>query len=341
MSDPLPPIKEVRDVDAATFRDTIVAGYEPVVLRGLVSDWPVVEAARRSDDEACDYLKRFDRGAPVGAFVGPSEIGGRYFYRPDMTGFNFERRMGPVSEALRGLLAMRAQERPPSFYVGASATVECLPGFERENRLPLLDGLPAVQRIWIGNRSVVSAHFDASDNVACVVGGRRRFTLFPPEQVSNLYIGPLEFTMAGQPSSMVDFAAPDFGRFPRFREALKTARVAELEPGDAIYIPTLWWHHIEALSPLNILINYWWDAAPAEAGSPFEAMVHGLLTLPHLPPERRKAWRAFFDYYVFREGDEPAGHLEPKDRGILGPPTPQLRQRIRQFLLGTLGGGVR
>jgi hypothetical protein len=213
-----------------------------------------------------------------------------------------------------------------------------LPGFAARNPMPLLDESIAVPRIWIGNRSVVSTHFDLSDNIACVVAGRRRFTLFPPDQLPNLYVGPLDHTMAGQPASMVELNAPDFERFPRFREALGAAFTAELEPGDAIYIPTLWWHQIEALSPFNILINYWWEDAPPDRGSMFEAMVHAIFAAGTMPPERLEAWRLWFDHYVFRKHGDPAAHLAPAHRGILGESTPPLRQRLRQFLMRTLGG---
>jgi hypothetical protein len=41
-----------------------------------------------------------------------------------------------------------------------------------------------------------------------------------------------------------------------------------------------------------------------------------------------------FAHYAFRPGeDDPVGHLAPGNRGILAPPTPALRERIRQFLL--------
>ena len=54
--------------------------------------------------------------------------------------------------------------------------------------------------------------------------------------------------------------------------------VADLEPGDAIYIPTLWWHHVRSHSPLNILLNYWWQADPAQTqfASVFDALMHKL-----------------------------------------------------------------
>lgn len=331
------PVAERRDVDAASFRGEIVPGYRPVVLRGVAAAWPVVQAGRESAQAACAYLAGFDRGAEVEAFVGPPDIGGRFFYTDDMRGFNFERRRARFGEVLRYVAQLPAMESPPAVYVGAAALPDCLPGFAAANPLPLLDGSNAVPRLWLGNESVVSTHFDQSDNVAVVAAGRRRVTLFPPDQLPNLYVGPLDHNMAGQPASMVDLRKPDFDRYPRFREALAAARTVELEPGDGLYIPALWWHNIEALSPFNLLVNYWWDDAPPGAAAPFEAMVHALLALGDLPPGRREAWRTMFDHYGFRANGDPAAHLEPEQRGILGTPTPQLRDRIRQFLLRGLG----
>jgi hypothetical protein len=334
MTAPLPPIAEWRDVDAAVFAGEIVPREAPAVLRGLVESWPAVAAGRESADAARAYLAGFDRGAPVEAFVGPPGIGGRFFYADDMRGFNFERRTGALAEVLRFLATIEGQADSPAVYVGAAAIPDHLPGFAAANGLALLDGKPALPRLWFGNESVVSTHFDLSDNIACVVVGRRRFTLFPPDQLANLYVGPLDHTMAGQPASMVDLAAPDFAAFPRFRDALAVASSAELEPGDAIYVPAMWWHNVEALSPFNALVNFWWDETPPEAGSPFEALVHAILAVSHLPPARRRIWREMFAHYAFRPGDDdPLAHLAPAHRGILAPPTPALRERIRQFLL--------
>ena len=330
------PIAEARKVNEAMFREEIVPQYRPVVLKGLVSAWPAVEAARSSARDAFAYVAEFDRGAMVEAFLAPSNVRGRYFYSEDMEGFNFEKRRGRFGDVLRHMLSQIDAPEAPTTYVGSVPATEVVPGFAEANPLGLLD--PAVSpRIWIGNRSVVAPHFDVSDNIACVVAGRRRFTLFPPEQVRNLYIGPLDFTMAGQPASMVCVADPDFERFPRFREALAAAQVADLEPGDAIYIPELWWHNVEALDPLNILINYWWRDTPPGAGSPFEALAHGLLTVSPLRPPLRQAWRAMFDHYVFRPEGDPAEHLAPEHRGILGTPTPQLRAKFKHFLLTMIG----
>lgn len=329
------PIRELERISPEIFRDEIVTGYAPVVLRGLARDWPAVAAGPGSAN-LVDYLLRHDRGGAAEAFVGPPEIGGRFFYRDDMTGFNFERRQAPFAELLRYLLNLETQERPPSIYAGAVETARALPGFAEANPLPLIDGLGAVPRIWVGNRSIVSIHFDLSDNVAVVAAGERRFTLFPPGQTANLYIGPLDWTMAGQPASMVTLNDPDHTRYPRFAGALAAAQTALLAPGDAIYIPALWWHQVEALSAFNVLVNYWWADSP-DAAARFDAMIHAVLAISHLPPERRESWRAMFDHFVFRRSGDPAEHLKPDHRSVLGAPTPRLRQYIKQYLMRGLG----
>lgn len=58
--------------------------------------------------------------------------------------------------------------------------------------------------------------------------------------------------------------APELDRFLRYAEAMAAAQVAELEPGDAIFIPYMWWHGVQALDPFNLLVNYWWNS-PHEA----------------------------------------------------------------------------
>ncbi|PXA93873.1 hypothetical protein DMC47_21580 [Nostoc sp. 3335mG] len=325
------PIREVRDLSPATFRDELVERYEPVVIRGAAAGWPLV-AAGSSPGSASAYLRQFDRGSTAEAFVGQPEIRGRYFYTPDMRGFNFERRKGPLAALLATLEQVHDSDAPPSIYAGALDADATLPGLSVANPMPLVEGLDATPRLWIGNASIVSIHFDASDNVAVVAGGRRRFTLFPPDQVHNLYVGPLDHNMAGQPASMVELNDPDFDRYPRFREALAAARVAELEPGDAIFIPALWWHQVDALSRFNLLMNYWWADSP-DMPARMEAMVHAILAVSHLSEPRREAWRAMFDTFAFRRHGHPAEHLPVEQHRVLGEPSPGWRSYLRQYLL--------
>jgi hypothetical protein len=328
-------ISEWRDVTVERFEAEILRTDEPALLRGVVAHWPAVVAARESADAIRSYLSRLDRGARVRTFVGEAAMAGRFFYKPRFDGFNFA-----VAEAefQRLLDVLGDESEARHIYMGSTPTEEILPGFARENPLEIVASKPTGPRIWIGNASIIAPHFDESDNIACVVSGRRRFTLFPPDQVGNLYPGPVDTTVAGQPTSMIELAHPDFERFPRFRHALEHALIAELEPGDAIYIPALWWHGVEASEGLNVLVNYWWQDSPADAGSPMNALGAALLSIALLPERKRLAWRSMFDHFVFRLNGDPTAHLPERAHGILGRSTPELRRMIREFLIRELRG---
>jgi hypothetical protein len=322
-------------VDLKTFREEIVPANEPVVLKDLVKDWPAVRAGRQSAQALGDYLRGFDQGRQVAVLEGPPSIRGHFFYRDDMRGLNFERRPATISATIERLLAQMDDPNPPALYIESTPTHEHLPSFAADNPQPLL--APSVMpRLWVGNTLIVQTHFDLSSNIACVVGGRRKFTLFPPEQIENLYVGPIEFTISGPPISMVSLNAPDLARFPRFAEALKASRSAELGPGDAIFIPYAWWHQVQSLSPFNVLVNYWWNEA-RQAGSPFDCMLHAVLTLRDLPPAQRAVWRKMFEHYVFTPPDQALAHLPREQRGMLGPPSPERANAIRAILARAFG----
>lgn len=330
----IPRTARFEGIDGGRFESRIVAGARPAILPGLVEHWPAVHAARESEQALCSYLRRFSGGAPVDACFGAPEEGGRFFYDASLTRFNFERRSLPLAELLNLLLQARSASRPPHFYAGAVRLRESAPGFLEDNPSPLLDpDVDQLNSLWIGNRSRIAAHWDLPRNLICAIGGRRRYILFPPEQIANLYPGPLDFTPAGQPLSMVDFHAPDLARHPRFAQALETAEVAELGPGDALYLPSLWWHHAESLDPIGVMVNYWWRATPAHLGSPRTTLLHALTTLRDLPREERLAWRSFFDHYIFRiDEEEPAAHLPEAAHGVLGEMTPDLATRLRAHI---------
>jgi hypothetical protein len=313
------PIAEWHDVDEQRLRTEILGSYRPAILRGFVKHWPAVKLAAGSPEDICHYLAACDSGHPVDALLAAAPEKGRLFYQDDMNGFNFARRKLPVTAVIEQLARYSQFENPPSVAVQSALIDECLPRFAQENVAPFLD--PAVRpRIWLGNTITTPAHFDESNNLACVVAGKRRFTLFPPEQVGNLYIGPLDFAPTPTPISMVDFSAPDFERFPRFRDALAAAQVADLEPGDALYIPTLWWHHVQSQGVLNILVNYWWKGS-ASAASPMEAMVQCMQAMATLPADQRQAWAAMFQHYVF-DARDPGAHIPAHKRGVLSKTRP-------------------
>ena len=329
-------VREMRGVEAGAIPDEVLRSTEPVLLKGLVAHWPLVQAGLRSPEQAVAYLRRFARDAQVVAMVGPPEIGGRFFYNHDLSGFNFNSEHPRLGAMLDAMLRHLHDDAPPALYMGSTTVDTFLPGLRAENDVPL-GGRQPLFSVWVGNRTRIAAHQDVPDNLACVAAGHRRFTLFPPDQLANLYIGPLDFNPAGQAISLVDLAAPDFERFPRFAEALAHARVVELEPGDAVFIPSLWWHHVEALDSFNVLLNYWWRQSPDYMDSPMNALMLALMTVRDLPPEQRAAWQEMFRHYVFEPGPATAGHIPHNARGVLAAPiTDELARRLRARLLGRL-----
>lgn len=316
--------------------EALLSSALPVLQRGLVAHWPLVQAARRSDAELCGYLRRFGQDTRVGLWRGAPAIEGRFGYNAALDGFNFEREIGRFGALLDELLALVENPHPPALYLGSTELEGSFPGLRAENDLPALHAHDPQVNLWLGNRARVGVHFDLPDNLACVVAGRRRFTLFPPEQVANLYIGPLDLTPAGQPISLVDHARPDLQRHPRYAEALRHAQVFELEPGDALFIPSQWWHGVESLAPVSALVNFWWRQSPPWMDTPLNTLMLALLSIRDLPPAQRDAWRVLFDHYVFDAGETTAAHIPPAARGMLGPLTDDRARQLRAFLLNRL-----
>jgi hypothetical protein len=306
---------------------------EPVVLRGLVADWPVVAAAMR--DDLGGYLSAMATDAQVPMVRAPAGEQGRLHYATSIERPNFDREPVTIAGFFAELNRQSGAASPDTLAIQGLAAGPALPGFAAANPMPLLPA-EVEPRLWLGTSAKVATHNDQVENLACVVVGRRRFTLFAPEQVANLYMGPFHVTPAGTAVSMAHVTEPDLDRFPRFAEALADARTAELDPGDAIYIPYGWYHHVEALSPLNLLVNYWWNPARRDVGSPWDAMMHGMVALRQLPPDQRRAWRAMFDHYVFMTDADPAAHLPETVRGILGADSPADLATMRRSIIAAL-----
>jgi hypothetical protein len=323
------------DISPADFAEARRACV-PIVLRGAAADLPVSQAAATVAG-LCAYLRDFDSGRTAQAFVGDPAIGGRYAYgdRPD--GFNFARETLGLGAALDRIAHAAAEPDQPSVYCGSLPAEDHLPGFAEANPLPLVPEA-VLPRLWIGNASTIACHYDRFDNLACVIAGERRFTLYPPDAIGDLYIGPIDHTMAGQPVSLAATADPQDPRYPRFAAAQARALTVTLRPGDALYLPKLWWHQVEATAPFNLLMNYWWDGFASGPDSPYTALLLAMTTLAERPPAERAAWRAFFDHYAFRPDGHPLAHLPPERHGLLAD-SRENRGRVRAFVMQLLRGG--
>jgi hypothetical protein len=325
------------NVTPEIFKEEILPLHQPAILKGLVNDWPAVKQAKHSVEGLYKYFSDLYIGGDIQFARIPPEEKGRFFYNKEMTDFNFKREVGPLDAFFRDVLANSKDSKADTLALQSAPVADYFPEFEKNNSFQFFDkSVPP--RIWIGNDAVVSAHYDDSENIACVVSGQRIFTLFPPEQIENLYVGPMDFTPAGAQLSLVDFDEPDFEKYPKFHQALDNALVAELEPGDAIYIPILWWHHVRAKGGVNVLVNYW------EGGSingttkpvPADTILMAMLSIRDLPLVQKNTWKALFDYFIFSDQHEKYEHIPKEIRGILEPLDEQTKKGVKKWLIGQL-----
>lgn len=316
--------KEIKITTAGNVPETIFSCNEPVILRGLVKNWPLRNAGLDSDEAAIDYLKTRYNGKPSIACFGKPEIHGRFFYQDDITALNYQTVKTTIDDFLEQVMLNKAKKNPSSFYIASNYIDSHFPNFRADNDLNLTEHVnndllntPDI-KIWLGNATLACCHYDTSDNIACCVVGNRQFTLFPPSQINNLYPGPLELNPGGPAISMVNFKKPDFEKHPRFKEAIAHGQIANLTPGDALYLPRMWWHQVEGLSPFNVLVNYWWNKTPKYMGEAMSVLQHALLSLKDRPMEEKKAWQHVFNYYIFSDTDHAGAHLPEQAKGALG-----------------------
>jgi hypothetical protein len=324
-------ITERQQIDYETFHNDVVPSNKPVVIRSLGENWSAVEQSRDSATEACRYLERLDNNTPVYTIVAPPSAEGRFFYSDDLQGVNFKRGQIPLAQVLTQLNTENESGAPHSIAVQALPIRTTLPEFEKENPNELIDASVA-PTMWIGNKGRVAPHFDVHRNLACVVAGKRHFILFPPDQIQNLYLGPVLGSPGGVAMSLVDAWNPDLDKYPRYADALAVAEEAVLEPGDAIYIPSLWWHAVASIEPLNILVNYWWGGINSHGVSPNDSLLHAMMTMADLDDSQLQAWRDYFDYFLFQAANDPAGHLPSNISDIVTSLSPEQAKNVKDFL---------
>lgn len=260
-----------------------------------------------------------------------SEWKGRVGFRGDTLRPNFERKTLPFSKFLARLAHLSGESDCLSVAMQTAPLSQYLDHQWQDFKWGFWPDV--VPRVWIGNRTLTVAHYDDADNIAVVAKGRRRFRLFPPAAAQYLYVAPLEHAPSGAPITMVDPRSPDYDRYPDYARAEALSQVVELAEGDAIFIPALWWHEVESLDDVNVLINYWsggtiardYDVHPIEALIILRAALAGR-TQPH-----REAWRELFEAWAFK--DDPLAHMPDELKGVLSDSYDEVAvQRLAQVI---------
>jgi hypothetical protein len=242
-----------------TFRALRRVG-RPVRLDGLLEDWP-----RRTDLTLERLRERFaDRRLPI---LSTDE--GRLACDVDR-GVAFDTvRFGDYLDRLTSGKAMDA-------YL-ASPVDSWLPELTEDMPPPIYcrDVPWRNARLWLSApETSVPLHHDVAQNIFIQLVGRKRFLLYPPGAAGWLYSNPFRSALANY--ARFDPERPDFERFPLSR-AVRPLEIV-LGPGDAVYLPSRWWHQVRSLD-VSLSVNFWWaDGAIAVAvrAAEFVKRVRGL-----------------------------------------------------------------
>jgi hypothetical protein len=131
-------------------------------------------------------------------------------------------------------------------------------------------------------------HYDQDHNFYVQVSGTKRFILVPPWETPNMHVYPQIHPRNHK--SQVDFDHPNLAATPRYAN-VTGALVAELKPGEVLYIPPYWWHHVRS-HVRSVSLASW-----SQSGI-YRVMRYGLYKrsfamddLPAASPMRRAAFR--------------------------------------------------
>ncbi|CCQ11731.1 hypothetical protein PALB_26320 [Pseudoalteromonas luteoviolacea B = ATCC 29581] len=316
-------MKDIQRIHCSTlgnFKSTLENLNAPIIVEGLCENWPVVQQAKISNFSFADYLKRHGNYNKAPTVIVDPNCHGHIGYRNEEQDFSFIKKEIAFNTVLSQLIEEDKRGVQNAGIALQSGLISTFSNdFLLENPSPqfLKDVEP---RLWVSNRTSVPAHYDSYYNLAFVIGGKRTFYLFPINEIDNLYVGPIDNSPTGPVISMVNIEQPDLKRHPKFELAQKSMHVATLNPGEAIYIPPLWWHSVYATESINGLLNYWWGedlqgTFPKVASS--DALLFAILSIRALPKSQRSAWKTLFDYYVFGDKTIALQHLTNSYQGIL------------------------
>src|SRR5262249_2337338 len=177
------------------------------------------------------------------------------------------------------------------------AFAQCAPS------LPYLrSGASGQRRLRIGaGAQIVNLQCEPTHKLVALLAGDSRITVVPPDNMADMYPAPLESCAGEAIVSRIPLLQFDARRFPCAVRQLAKGRVAELHPGEVLYIPPLWWHHVES-NRLTVTID---AVVPPVSRTQLDELtvnlIRGILAYGELPQSLRLRYRAFYHEVLFGE----------------------------------------
>jgi hypothetical protein len=140
----------------------------------------------------------------------------------------------------------------PKYYVPHLSICEKVPGLQNDLGFPFSLN-PSRSYLWFGSAGTVTRlHCDIENNLFGQIFGRKKVTLFSPEESSFVYQFPVTSPTAH--FSFIDVEKPDLARYPLYSKA--QSKTVTVLPGQLLFIPAGWWHHVRSLE-VSISVTEW------------------------------------------------------------------------------------
>ncbi len=262
----------------------------PVVLKGALQRWPLLAALQQagSDDDKLAVLSALLGDEPVVWDVVAAHQRGQFGFSDDLRSLTVQMshtRRGRFVDLSRDIQQLRVTSPGAAAYL-QSASIR--PGSPLASLVGDLPSPVSGRALWVGSGGqVVNLHWDRVCNFICMLAGHKRVALFPFRAVRFLYPAPLNDGPGGAPSSFVRLLEPDLDRFPLFVRAVPLMQVALLEPGDALYVPPFWWHHVESFG-LNVMASVHYKDLPEDRAGVDDDWWRAMILFHRMPSTARR-----------------------------------------------------
>jgi len=225
MSDPEGIVEHVEAPTREEFERRWVDRNRPVILTGIASRWPAIERWTP------EYLRSVAGDNPVNFHYDENGNFQRWYTSPD----DREERQLTLGEFLDML---DSGEQVDRYYMTEHSLRDVSPQLLGDVDLSrYIDD--AEPELFLGRETKMPLHYHGvTEALLCQLQGRKRVTLYHPNQYGKLYPG--RWYRPAPLFSRVDASSPDLERYPKFGQAEPIE--FWLEPGEILYIPVGWWH---------------------------------------------------------------------------------------------------
>lgn len=267
---------EIRTIDVIESEDFLknhVRTKTPLKMTGMMASWPAMQKW------SFEYFRDLGSSVDVHLEVGNVMQG--------ETGFR--------KEAFCAFIDQLLSDAPEDnkAYLSVFRIFDAFPQLRSDVDFSILDQfkLKSSTSGWIGPAGTVTGyHIDWGDNILAQVCGRKRLHIAAPEHSPNMYVSR-KFDQ-GTTISEVNLHDYDASQFPRFSK-VQHHRII-LHPGEMIFIPRGWWHHVESLDRSISVSNITYDAS----GILFDAFPHRVKQFLH----DLGLWKCECTCHVIRDG---------------------------------------